>query len=100
MDPYLFRLTPWHSENIPPPSGITALMKVHLATLQRITSKRPSETTLSSGQAHKKHMLHSAQDHGIDPQLSLPDERKRQRAQDYEDQNQLEECRRKNVTAD
>ena len=69
----------WCSENIPQPSGIIALMKVHLATLGGIARKRLAETTPSGGQACKNHIQHSAEDHGGEAQPSRPAERKRQR---------------------
>ena len=105
LDPYLFRLPTWCSENIPQPSGIIALMKVCLATLQRITltGKSPRRQNYPEhGQANNKHtdMLHSAQDHGGDPQLSRTDERKCQREQNYDDQNQRKQSRRMHIAAD
>ena len=42
-------------------------------------------------------MQNSAQEHGGDPLLSWPNDKKRQRDQDYEDQNQLNQSRRKHI---
>ena len=78
LDAYLFRLPTWCCENFQP-SGIIALMKVHLATIERIARKKLAETTPSGGEACKKKMQHYAEDHGGEPQSSWPAEWKRQR---------------------
>ena len=93
---FLFHLPTVCSGNILQSSSVTGLMKIHLASPERIALN----TIQSSGQAHKKHIQHSAQDHGCDTQLSWPDERKRQCDQDYDNQNQRKQSQRKHVAAD